>query len=336
MIKNYIYALALSCAATVAFAQKDVKIAKLKTGTTVIVDGVADAVYSDALNIPMQSIANCMAGVTDCGLTTPATNCKNVAKWTAVYNEEAIYIFASVVDNNKVAGDKIELFFSMDNDRTSNCPGNWPRAYNANTFQLELNGSAQGAVVPASPNGMVGAIESVKSVVTATGYDVEVKMIFSEMDFLSGKLPVAGRKIGFDIANNDALVGEEKAQSMWNACCVNRNWTESTSFGTLTLGDQEVAGVTSTNNLTSLVNKMTVYPNPAAGKVNLRISAVANDNVNIALVNSLSQKMYTSNQTLAAGETTHEINTENLANGIYTVVISKGNLNTTEMVVINK
>ena len=361
MIKNYIYALALSCAATVAFAQKDVKIAKLKAGTTIIVDGVADAAYIDPLNMSMQSISNCMLEIETCNSTSPASNCLTTGKWTAVYDQNAIYVFISILDKTLKGGDAVELFFAMDNNRLSTCgtpaAATWPRSYNATTFQLVSSSPIATKFTIGSPNGMASAaaVNAVK--VTATGYDIEVKLLCSDdgADFLTSNpitlLPltlIPGRKIGFDVSSNNDDTGvlnakgenTRQSQIMWNACCENRNWSEPLKFGTLSLGDQVVVGVpdqgVGTNNLTSLVNTMTVYPNPAAGKVNLRISAVANDNVNIALVNSLSQKVYTSNLTLVAGETNHEINTENLANGIYTVVISKGNLNTTEMVVINK
>jgi len=336
MIKNYIYALALSCATTVAFAQKDVTLGI--AGAAPTVDGIMDALYTDPLNMPMQNITNCIVASKACGGIIPATNCVTVAKWTAVYDNAAIYIFASVIDANKEANDKIELFLSMDNDRTSNCPLDWPRAYNANTFQLELNEAALGALKVNSPNGQSSTVESAISVVTATGYDVEVKLIFSEMDFLSGLTPVAGRKIGFDIANNDFVgpTGDDKNQLYWNACCNNRNWTEATNFGIITLGAVVLDNGVGTNKLTSLINKVSVFPNPAANEVNVKINAKDNDNVNVSIINSLSQKVYTSNEAIGAGENLKTISTANLANGIYTVVISKGNLNTTEMVVINK
>ena len=227
-MKTKLFLLAASLWCTQSFGQKVLEIGKTSTAPTI--DGV--------LNEPQWNISN---GITnqinmdaiDCGIITPATNNKNTASFGAFYDDEYLYVGVKVMDANLTIGDEVQLYFSMDNDRTSNCPGNWPRAYNANTFELMFNPLGGGSVN--SPNGMASAVESFKSSLVPGGYIVEIKLLWSEMDFLSGLNLFEGRKIGFDVGVNDQLFPTSVAQIMWNNCCSNRNWTEATNFGIIQL-----------------------------------------------------------------------------------------------------
>ncbi|TAH25592.1 MAG: T9SS C-terminal target domain-containing protein [Cytophagales bacterium] len=331
MIKNYILATMFASIASLSMAQmKNYTVGK--TLSTIKVDGVIDADYMAG---GMQMLENCIDNSTlDCNMP-PATGCDKTTKWAALWNDNSLFVVAEVVDANLGTGDAIELFFSMTNDKTSNCPANWPRAYNASTFQI-VSGSPTGnldSLKVSSPNGQVGNVVAQAAKLTANGYIMEFELSWFEMDFLTtpALIPVIGRKIGFDISNNQGIA-TRTAQSMWNQNGGNRNWTDPSGFGTITLGDV----VNSVNKLNSLVNKVSIAPNPAADLVNVTINAKQQDEVSISIINSLSQKVYNNNQAVVAGETKHEIATDNLPNGIYTVVISKGNLSATEKLVINK
>ena len=225
-MKTKLFLLAASLWCTQSFGQKVLEIGKSFSEPTI--DGVLN---ESAWNIS-NSITNQIAESTECGYSIPATNNTNSATFGAFYDDNYLYVGVQVKDFNILQNDGIELFLSMDNDRTSNCPGNWPRAYNANTFQIII--SAFGAV--SSPNGMVSAVESFKVSLIPGGYVAEIKMPWSEMDFLSGLTVNRGRKIGFDIGVTDEIPNQSRAELMWNNCCANRNWTEATNFGTIQLG----------------------------------------------------------------------------------------------------
>ncbi|MGZ3883264.1 MAG: Omp28-related outer membrane protein [Bacteroidia bacterium] len=73
-----------------------------------------------------------------------------------------------------------------------------------------------------------------------------------------------------------------------------------------------------------------LYPNPAVGSTNLAIELSQNETVNISVLNSLGQEIYTSKgNSYDAGVNTVSLNTENWAAGVYNVNIStaKGSMN---------
>jgi hypothetical protein len=332
MTKNYILAAMLSFGSLVAFGQsKDYFVGKLG-GVTVTVDGNMDEIYGLSNRLAgMSTISNCIVLDNACGIVTPATNCTGSAKFAAVYNDEKLYVYAEVMDATPSSlVDGVELFFSMKNDRTSNCPGNWPRGYDAATFQI-ISTNPTGTLAVESPNGQIANITASASKAIAGGYSIEFELDFFEADFLSGLTVELGRKIGFDISVNQGEGGPRISQMMWSACCGDRNWTEATNFGTLTLDD-----VVATNKLTSLINSVSLAPNPANNMLKLTVNAKNQDELAVSIINSLSQKVYSNTFNTVAGETFQEINTSNLAEGIYTVVLSKNGLNTTEKLVIKK
>jgi len=334
------------CASSLSYAQKNYNVQKIHTPP--IVDGVADELYSYLWTSKVQDITNCIRESLQCEIATPATNCTNMVQWVSAMDEDFLYVFVSVQDNQINKEDGVSLYFAMDNDRTSNCPNNWPRAYNANTFEIVAINPADPKV--SSPNGMGAAVEAAKVQLTNCGYNIEFKLSFSEMDFLTGLKPINGRKIGFDISNYNQD-GLEKSQLMWNNCCSNRNWTESTNFGTLTfdegkiyrrsadspanhLGDINIC--TGSEKITSLVSHLSIYPNPAANEVQVNIKALQNEQISVEIVNALSQKVYSSSIAITAGENSHLIPTSQLQNGVYTVFIQKDNRSTSKILVINK
>ncbi len=308
---------------------------------TPVVDGIIDEAYGDISKNLLTNFINFGADAEKCAAAPGTPNPNNVTVG-ATWDDSCLYVIMKVIDATPNGNeDAAEIFIALEPVSTPCADVTGPNGIygskNTGTsseqiYYKKLSNTAVGSfgAVPSFP---------FKSTNTSDGYIFEAKMRltgeFGLGYFLAPYTPQVGTIIGIDFANANNAVGGGKNQSMWNQCCGNRNWARIENYG---VGKfvPTITGTDGTNSLNGLVNKMTVYPNPAAGKVNVKIDAVANDNVNIALINSLSQKVYTGNQALAAGVTNHEINTENLANGIYTVVISKGNLNTTEMVVINK
>lgn len=183
----------------------------------------------------------------DCGNISqgPFGN-NNKVVFGTLWNENNLYIGVKVYDSLVVKGedDGIELFFNMDNVRSSNCPGNWPRAYGPNDFHLIVG--TDGNIT--SPQGMELAVKEFQITYFQGGYSIELALSWEEMDFFSGLTPSKGRVFGFDIANNDTDIDGQKRQGqlMWNQCCSNRNWTENFNFGYLTLGGSTDSCLSST------------------------------------------------------------------------------------------
>lgn len=149
------------------------------------------------------------------------------------YSKEDSIRISNGGSSNANNGDALQLFLSMDNNRSSNCPKDLPRSYGVNDFQLIyfLDGQIT------SPQAMEIAVEYKKANLDG-GYSLEIRLSWAELDFWSGLQPESGRVIGFDIANDDidAKGQNNQSQLMWNQCCTNRNWIETMNFGKLVLG----------------------------------------------------------------------------------------------------
>jgi hypothetical protein len=324
------------------------------------VDGIKDDDYEwSNMGAGMEKISNCLQESMDCPINKiPNTNCDNFGLFSAVYNDEKLYIYVEVLDAYITAFDGVVLFFSMKNDRTSNCPAKFPKAYDASTFQIIANNPNK--LELESPSGQISNITAVASKVISCGYAMEFELDFIEMDFLSGLTIEHGREIGFDIGVYQSYGGVETSKLMWNACCANRNWTEATNFGILSIeyilskGNNHLFSniITSkansafendvcllgkeSNQSESITNELQLFPNPSSEKVFIKVVDIQKNEFKVNIFNALSQNiseyLYQSN----IGENIHEINTSNLADGIYTVVLSKNGKSATQKLIIKK
>jgi hypothetical protein len=64
-----------------------------------------------------------------------------------------------------------------------------------------------------------------------------------------------------------------------------------------------------------------VFPNPFVNNFQIQLNAKVADQVTTSLVNSLGQKVYSTDNELIAGENTLNFSTENLINGVYFLTI---------------
>ncbi len=86
------------------------------------------------------------------------------------------------------------------------------------------------------------------------------------------------------------------------------------------------AVITSMKGSALYINNVGLYPNPTVGSTNLSIELSQNETVNIAVLNSIGQQVYASNNNnLNAGQNTISLNTENWAAGVYFVNVSTPN-----------
>jgi hypothetical protein len=72
----------------------------------------------------------------------------------------------------------------------------------------------------------------------------------------------------------------------------------------------------------SQVQEMKIYPNPSNGKFNLTVSTTSNDVVDLKVVNSVGMNVYERKNIEINGTFNEEINLQNLAQGVYSVVLS--------------
>ena len=68
-----------------------------------------------------------------------------------------------------------------------------------------------------------------------------------------------------------------------------------------------------------------VYPNPTKGETNLKINAVNAGNTNVVVVNTLGQVVYSKQIELTVGINTLQLDANNFANGLYTVMVESQN-----------
>ncbi|HEX8548871.1 MAG TPA: sugar-binding protein [Cytophagaceae bacterium] len=312
------------------FAQKSNAVAT-KVSVAPVIDGTLSE-YA-LTNMVAKSIA--IPQNLECGYTTSGPAINNTTSFGVAWDAENLYIGVRVIDAAVIAEDMVELFFSMKNEETTNCPGNWPKAYTSSEYQYQVSKlTATGTPTITSPQGAEPAIVASKVVKTAEGYDLEIQFLLSELDFFIDPKPVnANRVIGFDLFNVDYDVAATRAGHIsWNACCSDRNWTESKNFGTVTLSD-----VTSTKDINSIVSTLSVYPNPAnTDKVSVELNALSSETATISVVSSLSKTVYNKNVTFVPGQNNFELSTNGWSDGVYYILVSNGKSNKTQKLVITK
>lgn len=86
----------------------------------------------------------------------------------------------------------------------------------------------------------------------------------------------------------------------------------------------------------TLVNAMTLYPNPANDNMNIELSMNDNSEVQIMAYNLSGQILVNENKNLATGKTTLTYDVANWSNGIYFIRVTSGNTVNTMKVVISR
>ncbi|HEX8545369.1 MAG TPA: sugar-binding protein [Cytophagaceae bacterium] len=313
---------------TNVFSQKSITVAKPITPITV--DGYFDE-YSWNVNKNIKNQIN--VETTECGNVLPGVKGNNRAKFGLLWDITHLYVGARVYDSQLAAEDKVNIFLSMDNDRTSNCPGNWPKAYDMNTYQFMFDPTTNTVM---SPQGAEIAVAKFATRKVNGGYLLEAALLWEELDFFLGSSQtLPGRKIGFDIGVWDAdAEGIRTSELMWNQCCANRNWTEATNFGTIKLSSKlavreadEEEAVTNMTDATENEMSMTVYPNPNKGNFTVN---VANGQGELKISNLLGEVVQ--KQTL--DQVNSSVKVAGLTSGIYILEVNNGAKVSTQKIVV--
>jgi hypothetical protein len=89
-------------------------------------------------------------------------------------------------------------------------------------------------------------------------------------------------------------------------------------------------------NMNSSVSNVLIYPNPASGSANIRINTVKAAEANVSVLNMLGQVVLAKDVDLTAGANRVELDTRQLAAGVYHVAITADNNTFTKKLTISK
>lgn len=93
-----------------------------------------------------------------------------------------------------------------------------------------------------------------------------------------------------------------------------------TSNGQYGTGETKLFKTAGSTGLTALalnISGLNVYPNPASNSTNINFVLTQNENINVVVVNTLGQVVYSESLSLDAGSHDVKLNTENWASGVY-------------------
>lgn len=185
------------------------------TSNTPVVDGQVDAVWATA---PSTAINNVTFG------SKPADFS---GKWRAIATPSALYVLVEVNDsslkNDSGASwwedDVVELFIDGDNSKKTTYD-------HTNDFQLGFRwGDSTINVGGNSVPNITGIVQ--RQLQTATGYNIEVSIPWTTI----GVTPLAGSKIGFDVAVDGDNDGGSRDSQMTSLSPSGTGWSDTSVFG---------------------------------------------------------------------------------------------------------
>ncbi|HEX8549064.1 MAG TPA: hypothetical protein VF691_19010, partial [Cytophagaceae bacterium] len=133
-MKKHLLTLIACIICTHLFSQKLLEVGKVPRGTVVIDGKLDEPTWSINSKITNQIDISSL----ECGSTVPGPIGNNSAEFGLLWDSSYLYLGVKVMDTQIMSGDNVDLFLSMDNDRSSNCPNNWPRAYTASTMGFQF------------------------------------------------------------------------------------------------------------------------------------------------------------------------------------------------------
>lgn len=321
------------------------------------IDGGSNIVYNWSGNLAAG--ATTVVSLTPVTLTagthtlTVTTSNPNGAADNNLNNDMQVYAF-SVITAAGVAAPYTQAFavttFPYTNWAKENPDGNitWARV-TTNTGSLKLdcyNYGSRGAkdafvVEPIDMTGMTSA--SLKFDVAHAQYDptyIEGLEVFVSTDCGSTWTSVYNKvdpALATVAASTAAFTPSTATQ--WRSECVNLNayagaakifvkFVSTNDYGNNIYVDNIlVSNAACATGINENADKMglSVYPNPAATQATIKISLAISEKVKVTFYNSLGEQVFTQGYDLPAGDNNVRVSTENLANGMYTVLVSSGN-----------
>ena len=95
-------------------------------------------------------------------------------------------------------------------------------------------------------------------------------------------------------------------------------------------------GSTNVHEQTLLLIHVELFPNPTSNETSVNISLANSSDVAVTVLNNVGQIVYQSASTLSAGSNKVNIDTRNLASGIYNVLVATENGSVTKKLSVTK
>ncbi len=111
----------------------------------------------------------------------------------------------------------------------------------------------------------------------------------------------------------------------------NSLWIDDINIASATASVQDVEE----SNIKSAFADVSVFPNPASTQFTVNMSSSEQINATISVVNTLGQTLYTTEETVN-GERSIDVSTENMASGMYQIVITSGNERMVKKITVQK
>lgn len=136
--------------------------------------------------------------------------------------------------------------------------------------------------------------------------------------------------------------------AQWRAESINLNayannptllvkFTATSDYGNNMFIDQiNLSGATGVNNVDANISSVELYPNPTSNETSVNISLVNSSDVTVTVLNNVGQIVHQSMVTLNAGSNKVNIDTKNLASGIYNVLVATENGSVTKKLSVTK
>jgi len=214
------------------------------TGTQPVIDGILDE-YT------------LLYGSDNLAVGTGPIN--NSVHWGSRWDDENLYFGVDVVDavvegiGNPWDNDGVEIYIDGNHDED----GMYDHDFDTQIIFDVLNLSVPWIKADGVP---ITDYES-KWFYTTTGFAVELRLAWSNFDFIPG----IGRTIGWSISNNDSDYGLGRDyQTTWYG--TQNNWNNTADLGDLQMVDENFVGVENLENIPSVFQ---LIPNPASDEVRI-------------------------------------------------------------------
>ena len=246
----------------------------------------------------------------DAGVVDGTGPNNNTVEWGALWDENNLYIGAKVTDavvegsGNPWENDAIEYYFDGNHDSDGPFDADWDTQLIMDFFNDDvLWAKADGVPITDAE----GVFES-----TATGYNVEIRIAWSNFRFAPGR----NRTLGFTIGNNDSDNGLGRDyQTAWSGTA--NNWND-----TGVHGDLQLAGGPYTNVNEIYQNaSIAVFPNPVSANSSIFIATdgqTFNGDAVISVISMFGQEV-TRQKVNFNGTTLVNVSTGNLIPGTYVI-----------------
>jgi hypothetical protein len=112
----------------------------------------------------------------------------------------------------------------------------------------------------------------------------------------------------------------------WASQKITVRWRGTTGANFLSDMALDAISISGSTNLSknSLLNGVSVYPNPSNGLYNLEVNNLANEQVTYSVIDISGKEIAKGNSAIKTGNYTTTIDLQTLANGVYTLIIKKG------------